>query len=240
MAKSVKISAAQRAAKGTSAMRRLRRNGWFPGIVYGTGKANQMVQVNEREFRNSLHGHSSEHVLLDLAVEGQDVIKVLLQEVQHNALTGAITHADFHEISMTEKIRVKIPVHLFGIPTGVSQAGGVLEHLLREVEIECLPGDLMESIDIDVSALNVGENLTVGDIKLDAAKYTVTSDANLAVAMVAAPTAEEEKPAEAVAAAEPEVIKEKKPEGEEKPAAGEKKPAAGEKKPAAGEKAKAK
>ncbi len=227
MAQSVKISAAQRAAKGTSASRQLRRTGWFPGIVYGTGKSNQMVQVNEREFRKSLHGHSSEHVLLDLAIEGRDPIKVLLQEVQHNALTGAITHADFHEISMTEKIRVEIQIHLTGLPVGVSQSGGVLEHLLREVEVECLPGDLMESINVDVSALAVGQNLTVGDIKLDAAKYHIITDANLAVAMVAAPIAEEEKPAEGAAAAtEPEVIKEKKPEADEKAAAGDKKPAA--------------
>jgi large subunit ribosomal protein L25 len=246
MAQSLKISAAPRAAQGTSASRKLRRTGWFPGVVYGAGKSNEMVQVNEREFRKTLHGHSSEHVLLDLAIEGREAFKVLLQDVQHNALTGAITHADFHQISMTEKIRVEIKVHLVGTPVGVSQGGGVLEHLLREVEVECLPGDLMEAIDVDVSALTVGQNLTVADIKLDPAKYTITSAVDLAVAMVASPTVEEEKPADAVAgAAEPEVIKEKKPDaeaaGDKKPAAGDKKPAAGgDKKPAAGDKAKAK
>jgi large subunit ribosomal protein L25 len=154
-------------------------------------------------------------VLLDLAVQGQDVIKVLLQEVQHNSLTGSIIHADFHEISMTEKLRVEVQIHLTGTPVGVTQGGGVLEHLLREVEVECLPSDLMEFIEVDVSNLNIGDNLTVADIKLDAARYHILSQADLAVAGVAAPAAEEEKPAEeAVAgaeAAEPEVIKEKKP-----------------------------
>lgn len=220
MAQALKINAAPRAAQGTSNNRRLRRTGFFPGIVYGTGKPNQMVQVNEREFRKALHGHSGEHVLLDLDIAGKDVVKVLLQDVQHNSLSGGITHADFHEISMTEKIRVEIQVHLTGLPVGVSQGGGVLEHLLREVEIECLPGDLLEAINVDVSALNVGENLSVGDIQLDKAKYQILTDAGLAVAMVAAPTVEEVKPVEEGAVAEPEVIKEKKPEaGETKDAA---------------------
>jgi len=236
MATSVKISVAPRSVKGSSQSRRLRRDGWFPGVVYGTGKQNQMVQVNEHEFRKSLTGHSSEHVLLDLDIEGKSAIKALLQEVQRNPLTGQITHADFHEISMTEKLRIEIRIELSGTPVGVTQGGGVLEHLLREVEIECLPADLMESIKVDVSALNIGDNISVADIKLDPARYTIVSDANLAVAMVAAPVAEEVKPAEAAAeagaaaTAEPEVLKEKKPAAgapaaEAKPGS-EKKPAA--------------
>ena len=217
MAQAVKISVAPRALKGSSESRRLRRSGWFPGIVYGTGKETLMVQVNEHAFRKSLHGHSSEHVLLDLEVEGQDVKKVILQEVQHNSLSGKITHADFHEVSMTETLRVEVQIELVGTPIGVSLGGGVLEHLLREVEVECLPGDLMEVIEVDVSELNIGDSLTVADIKLDASKYEILTSGELAVAMVAAPTAVEE-PAAAVegAAVEPVVIKEKKPEAETK------------------------
>ncbi len=226
MASSIKVSAAPRAVFGSSASRRLRSKGWFPGVVYGAGKSGQSVQVNEHEFRKSLHGHSSEHVLLDLDIEGQDTIKVLLQEVQHNSLTGQITHADFHEISMTEKLRVEVRIELTGVPSGVSQQGGVLEHLLREVEIECLPGDLMEVIKVDVSGLKLGENLPVSAIQLDASKYAIITDGDLAVAMVAMPKVEEEaKPAAEAAAAggaaEPEVIKEKKAE-EGAPAAGDK------------------
>ncbi|HMO50895.1 MAG TPA: 50S ribosomal protein L25 [Kiritimatiellia bacterium] len=216
MAQSVKVNALPRAEKGSSISRRLRRSGFFPGVVYGAGKSNQMVQVNEHEFRKSLHGHSSEHVLLDLDIQGQSPIKVLLQEVQHNSLTGQITHADFHEVSMTEKLRVEVRVELVGIPVGVTQGGGVLEHLLREVEIECLPGDLMEEIKVDVSGLGVGDNLTVADIQLDASKYEIITHGELPVAMVASPTVEEEKPAEGAATAEPEVIKEKKPAEEAK------------------------
>lgn len=240
MASSIKVKAAPRVGKGSSASRQLRRSGWFPGVVYSKGRPGQNVQVNEHEFRKSLHGHASEHVLMDLDIEGRDSIKVLLQEVQHNSLTGAITHADFHEVSMTEKLRVEVRLELSGVPVGVTQGGGVLEFLMREVEIECLPGDLMEVIKVDVSHLNVGDNLTVADIKLDPAKYGLITHRELAVAMVAMPTVEEApKAAEAVegaAAAEPEVIKEKKPTDEkagDKAAekAGDKK-AAAEKKPA--------
>lgn len=224
MAQAIKISASPRLNKGSSDCRRLRRSGSFPGIVYGAGKPQVMVEVNEHEFRKGLHGHSSEHVLLDLDIKGLETKKVILQEVQHNSLTGVITHADFHEVSMTEKLRVEIQVELIGTPVGVTQGGGVLEHLLREVEIECLPGDLMEHVELDVSALNIGENLTVGDIKLDAAKYHIITDPELAVAAVAAPAKEEEVVAtpvavEGAAVAEPEVIKEKKPAAEEKEAA---------------------
>jgi len=224
MAQSILISASPRTKTGSSEGRRLRRSGNFPGVVYGAGRPVVMVEVNEHEFRKSLHGHSSEHVLLDLEIKGGETKKVILQEVQHNSLTGVITHADFHEVSMTEKLRVEIRIELTGIPTGVTQGGGVLEHLLREVEIECLPGDLMEKIELDVSNLNIGDNLTVADIKLDTSKYHIISDPGLAVAAVAAPAKEEEVVAavpaagEAGAVAEPEVIKEKKPAADEKEA----------------------
>lgn len=218
MAQAITIKATPRAGKGSSECRKLRRTGSFPGIVYGAGKDVVMVQVNEHDFRQRLHGHASEHVLLDLDISGVETKKVILQDVQHNSLTGRITHADFHEISMTEKLSVEIRLVLTGTPVGVAQSGGVLEHLLRAVEIECLPGDLMEEIALDVSAMNIGESMTVGDIKLDATKYRILTDAGLAVAAVAAPVAEEEvaAPAAGEAAAEPEVINEKKVEGEVK------------------------
>lgn len=212
MAEAIKISAAPRAVKGSSAGRRLRRQGMFPGVVYSAGKPGLNIQVSEHEFRKSLHGHSSEHILMDLEIQGDAALKVLLQDVQHNALTGQIMHADFHEISMTEKLRVEVRVELTGTPVGVTMGGGVLEHLAREVEIECLPGDLMETIKVDVSGLGVGDSLTVADIQLDASKYHIITNGDLAVAMVAAPTVEEvAKPSEA-GPAEPEVLTAKKPE----------------------------
>ncbi len=215
--KEVKLAAKPREGKGSGPAGRLRHKGFFPAVVYGEGKSNRNVQLNEHDFRQTLKGHVSESLILDLDVEGQGMSKVLIKEVQHHPLTGQILHVDFHEISMTKKLRVEIPVALVGDPVGVTQMGGVLEHLLRTVEVECLPSDIIEHVTLDVSALSVGDSLNVGHIQLDPAKYHIVSDKGLAVATVAAPKAEEEvaPTAAEAAAAGPEVITEKKVEGEE-------------------------
>lgn len=238
MAKAIKVVAEVRASAGSSVSRRLRRSGKFPGIVYGIGKTPCNVQVDQKSFVSALGGHINEHVILDLEIPGQDVRKVLLQEVQHHPITDQVLHADFHEISMTEKLRIEIPVHLVGDPVGVTQNGGVLEHLVREITVECLPTDIVEAFNVDVSGLKIGDKLFAGGIALDAGKYTLITAKDLAVASVSAPREEEEvKPAAEAAVAEPEVIKEKKEEGEEgeagKDAKGAAKPAAKDAKPAA-------
>lgn len=215
MATAIKLKADVRNATGSSAGRRLRRSGHFPGIVYGVGKTPTPVQVNEKAFRQALHGHSGEHVMMDLDIPGVETKKVLLQEVQQHPITGQILHADFHEISLTEKLCIEIAVHLVGEPVGVTQHGGVLEHLLRSIEVECLPTDIVEAFEVDVSNLKIGESLTAGDVQLDASKYTLVTAADVAIAAVSAPREEEAAPAAAATAAEPEVIKEKKEEGAE-------------------------
>lgn len=240
MAKAIKVVAEARASSGSGVARRLRRAGLFPGIVYGVGKTPCNVQVDQKAFLTALGGHVNEHAILDLEIKGQDVRKVLLQEVQHHPITDQIMHADFHEISMTEKLRIEIPVHLVGEPVGVTQFGGVLEHLVREITVECLPTDIVEAFDVDVTGLKIGDKLTAGDIALDAAKYTLITAKDLAVVSVSAPREEEEeKPAAEAATAEPEVIKEKKEEGEAeaggKEGAKDAKPGAKDAKPAAKE-----
>lgn len=250
MAKAVKVVAEGRSSSGSSSMRRLRRTGKFPGIVYGVGKQPISVQLDERSFKHELGSHIGEHLIVDLEIPGVETKKVLLQEVQHHPITGRILHADFQEISMTRKLRLEIPVHLVGEPVGVTQGGGVLEHIARVIEVECLPTDLVEHFDVDVSAMQIGDSLSAGDVPLDATKYTLITGKDIAIAAVSAPREEEVEAtpeAAAGAAAEPEVIKEKKEEGAEgeaaeggkeaKPAAGAKeaKPAAKEAKPAAKE-----
>ncbi|MCO5061808.1 MAG: 50S ribosomal protein L25 [Kiritimatiellae bacterium] len=212
MATAIKVSAEVRSATGSSAGRRMRRSGVFPGVVYGVGKAPLNVQLDERSFKRAIGHHRDEQVMLDLDVQGVELKKVLLKEVQHHPLSGQILHADFHEVSMTETLTIEIAVNLVGEPVGVSQKGGTLEHLVRSIEVECLPSDIVDSFDVDVSALDLGDSLTAGDVKLDAAKYTLVTDADLAIAAVSAPRAEE-APAAAAAATEPEVLKEKKEEG---------------------------
>lgn len=237
MAQAMKVTAEPRTAAGTSNARRMRREGKLPGNVYGLGK-NLLIQLDRHTFAKAMSKHESEHLLMDLEIVGEGVKKVLLQEMQHHPVTGAITHVDFQEISMTKKLRIEIPVRLVGEPLGVTQSGGVLEHLIRSVEVECLPTDIVEHIDVDVSQLAIAQSLSVGDIKVDAAKYVILTNKTLPLAAVSAPREEEvvATPEAAAGAAEPEVLREKKPEDGEAAEAG--KDAKGGAKPAAGKDAK--
>jgi large subunit ribosomal protein L25 len=219
MAKALKVEAQPREMGGSSQSRRLRRGGALPGIVYGEGKEGLRIQLDEHTFTKALKNHEGEHLLMDLDVAGQGTKKVLLQEIQHNHLTGKIIHVDFHEIALNKKLRVKVPLRLMGEPVGVTQQGGVLEYLVREIEIECLPTDIPEHLDVDVSGLSISQRITAGDIKSTDGKFTVTTSKDIAVAAVTAPREEEAaatpEAAAAAGAAEPEVLREKKEEGEE-------------------------
>jgi len=221
MSKEIKLSASKRETSGTTAAKALRKTGFIPAIVYGE-KGARSVKINTREIDLMLKNHTSENLIVDLSVDG-DVIKALLREVQHEAVMGGTIHADFLEISMTKKMRVTIAVELKGEPVGVSQQGGILEHLLRHIEVDCLPGDLVESFEVDVSGMALGKTMMIRDIVLDP-KFTVLTAGDVAVATVVAPR--EEKVEEAVPGAEatPEVIGKKK-EGEEGAAAGATAPA---------------
>ncbi len=222
--KTLKLTAQPRDVKGSAHSGRLRRKGQIPAIVYGSGKEAKLIQLNLHDVEMALKGHAGEHMLMDLDVGGDKVLKVLLKELQHHPVSGKIIHADFNEVSMTKKLHVEIPIKLVGEPAGVTQQGGVLEHILRTVEVECLPTDIIENVQLDVSALHIGESLLISSIQLDPAKYTVLNAKDQPVAAVAAPKLEEEPtPAAAAegAAAEPEVITEKKVEGEEEEAEGE-------------------
>jgi len=216
MAGTIRLEAKTREAAGTTAVRRLRRTGALPGVVYSDKGATVNVQMDRHGFQQMLRHHRSESLILDLVVDGGEVRKVLLKEVQHDPITNSVVHVDLQEVSMTKKMRVSIAIDLFGDPVGVTQGGGILETLSRSIEVECLPTDLVESFRIDVSALNVGDSLHVSDMKLDA-KFHIITDPSIAIAGVVAPKMEEEvAPVEPGAeAAEPEVIGAKKEEGEE-------------------------
>jgi large subunit ribosomal protein L25 len=216
MAGTIRLEAKTREATGTTAVRRLRRTGALPGVVYNDKGETVNVQMDRHGFQQMLRHHRSESLILDLVVDGGAVRKVLLKEVQHDPITNSAVHVDLQEVSMTRKMRVGIAIELFGDPVGVTQGGGILETLSRSVEVECLPADLVESFRVDVSALNVGDSLHVSDLKLDP-KFHIITDPAIAIAGVVAPKMEEEAaPAEEGAgAAEPEVIGAKKEEGEE-------------------------
>ena len=205
---------------GTAAVRRLRRRGLVPGVVYSAGKEAAAIQLERHSFEQMLRHHASESMVLDLNLPGGASSKVLLKDVQHHPLTGSVMHVDFLEIAMDEVLRVDVAVALIGEPIGVTRDGGVLEQHLREIEVECLPAEIAESIEFDVSGLEIGDSVTVADLGLDPDKYRVITEGDISVANVVAPrvaAADEEAEGEEGAeegAAGPEVITEKKRDDE--------------------------
>ncbi len=214
MAKEIKLAAMPRSGSGSSAARALRRQGVLPAVICGE-KGARSVQLNLHDFEKMLGAHASENLIVRVDVGGQGEVLALLREVQHHPVDGRLLHADFVEISMTRKMRVGIRIRLVGDPEGVTQQGGILEQVLREVEVECLPGDLVEELEVDVSTLRIGDALLVRDLRAPA-DLTVLTAPDVAVAIVAAPKEETAPVAGAEAApTEPEVIGKKKEEGEE-------------------------
>jgi len=220
MVKENKLVVETRTAIGSASARRLRRDGKIPGIINNDKGEAAAIQIQGHEFEMLLRHRRGENILFDIVADASQPKKVLLKEVQHDPMTGAIRHVDFVEVSMTNKMRVRIPIVLLGEPVGVLQEGGILEHVTRELEVDCLPADLVEAIEVDVSALKLKESIRVRDLKVGA-KLTVVTPGDVAVAIVSEPRAEEvevkpeEVAAEGAEGAEPEVIGKKKEEGEE-------------------------
>jgi len=208
-----KINVKSRDVKGSANARRLRRDGWVPGVIYSEGAAARTVSLPKHEFEQMLHHHTSEHVMIQIQIDDGKEESVLLKEVQHDVLSGGVVHVDMQKVAMDKKLRVEVPVELIGEAEGVKTQGGVLDHLLHHIEIECFPADIPESINVDVSALKLGDVLTVKDIPIDASKYAILMKADVCVASISLPKVVEEAAAgEGAAPAEPEVIREKKQE----------------------------
>src|SRR6266513_647912 len=229
MAKQVKLKAEPRASVGRSAVRKLKAQGVIPAIIYGGKDKPQPLQVSARDINAMMSHASGENVLVELEIAGEKSNRTaLVQEVQHSPVRGDILHIDFHAISMDEMIQAEVPLEPIGVPNGVKNFGGLLEQSLRALAIECLPRDLPDRITVDVSQLNIGDSIHVRDIPFPSG-VTAKVPADLTAFSVLAPVVEEEPVAvEAeAAAAGPEVITEKKEEGEAAGAA----PAAKEKAP---------
>jgi large subunit ribosomal protein L25 len=200
----LKLVAERREGTGKGVARKLRAAGRVPAIVYGRGMEPIPVSVDAKELYHVLH-RGGANVLLDLVVDGKSHL-ALPREVQRDHIHNRFVHVDFLAVSRTERITVSVPIQVVGESVGV-KAGGVLEHHLWEVEVECLPGDVPETIPVDVSALAVGDSLRVGDLVAPEGAEIVSSPDELVLAVVppqarevaAVPTAPE---AEAEAAAE--------------------------------------
>jgi len=217
--KSVPLNAFPRSLGRRSGARKLRASGRIPAIIYGGQTKPQNVEVDAEEMEELMHHSGSENVLVDLALKDDARAKrlALVQEVQHHPLHGHVLHVDFHEVSPTEKVTVMVPVETVGEAAGVKTGGGVLEHVLFKLKVRGLPKDLPEQIVIDVTSLELGRAIHIGEVQAPPG-VEILGGKNIPVVAVAMPRTEEEEAAEAaegaVAAGDVEMIKEKK-EGEE-------------------------
>ena len=198
----VQLKAEIRQAGDKGHARRLRMENKIPAIVYGAGEESIPVALNEPAFVQMLRHISSGNQIFELAVAGRSgpSYQVLIKDVQRNPVDGRILHVDLQHISMTHKVRVHVPVHLEGVPAGVKE-GGVLEHFLRELDLECLPGDIPEHVVVDVTDLVRGQALHVRDLKLPASVH-VHDSSDRVVVTVAGKQKEEVEAAPAAAPAE--------------------------------------
>jgi large subunit ribosomal protein L25 len=212
MAQQVKLKAEKRTVIGRNAIKKMKKDGLVPGVIYGSQAEPIALQVESRALTNVLAHASNEHVLVELEIadDGQSSTRLaLIQEVQHHPLKRQLLHVDFHAVSATEKITSEVPIEAFGDPIGVRTFGGLLEYSLRSLEVECFPQDLPDIIRLDVSNLNIGESLHVRDIPLSSGVEALT-DADLTVVSVVASRVGEEVVETAETPTAPEVITEKK------------------------------
>lgn len=208
------LEAELREEKGSAKARELRSKGYLPSIVYSHGKEALSIKIPKGSLLKLMHQHRLEGVILTLKIKDDKKAKgrpCLVKEMQLDPVKEDIIHVDFNEISLTETIKVNVPIETRGESVGVKQEGGSLEHILWELEVECLPTNMPKNIEIDISALKLGDAIHVKDITFPEGVKSL-SDPEAIVLHIAAPM-KEEAPAEAVegeAKAEPEVIKEKK------------------------------
>ena len=199
--------------------RRVRKDGKVPAVVYGAGKPTVPVSVDPRQVSRILHSETGYNTVFDLAVDSERT-KAMIVDWQYEPIKGALLHIDLKRIAMDQKLRVNVPVELVGEPAGVKQQGGILEQIVREVEVECLPSDIPNAIELNVAELVFGMVLRVSDLPKNE-KIKFVTDPDQPVAHIISIKEEEVPTPEAVAGeaaaapAEPEVIKKGKQEAEE-------------------------
>jgi len=217
--KSVSLKAYARTQVQRAEVKKLRATGRVPATIYGRQAQPQNIEVVGEEICDLLNHSATENLLVDLAVQNDPRSQrlALLQEVQHHPLTGKVIHVDFHEVAENEKVTVLVPVETVGEPAGVKNGGGTLEHVLFKLKVRSLPKDLPEAIVIDVSPLEIGKSIHIGEVPVPAG-VVIMGDKHLTVVSVAAPRAEEETTATAEGAktaGDVEMTKEKKEDGTE-------------------------
>jgi large subunit ribosomal protein L25 len=213
MAKMLSLAATPRETTGKGAARQARFRQQVPAVIYGHGRATQPLLVDAQSLEKALSGVEPASTVIELTVDGKKT-RALIREIQRHPTRPDIIHVDFYEIHAHEKVTLKVPVHLVGAPDGVRNAGGVLDQVTREVEIEVLPEQIPDRVELDVTALKIGDSLHVRDLAIPNA--VILTGADLTIATVVPPRAEEvaaPTPEAAAEVAEPELIR--KPREEE-------------------------
>ncbi|MFH1189291.1 MAG: 50S ribosomal protein L25 [Candidatus Omnitrophota bacterium] len=216
MEKKVILKADVRTGTGKTVAKNLRANRIVPANVYSSSSGAMSIQVPVDDLALALQTKAGENVLITLKISGgTGAVKektVLIKEIQREPIRDGILHVDFNEISLTETLKIDVPLAAKGDPVGVKVDGGILEHIMWEVQVECLPTDIPEKIEVDVSNLKLGESLHVKDIKAPEG-VKIINDGELIAMIVKAPKVEVPKEeAEAEAGLEPELIRKKKEE----------------------------
>ena len=213
------VEAQPRAERGKNEARRVRRSGRVPAVLYGAKKQTLALSVDPKQISRILSSESGHNTIFDLQA-GDERTKAMIVDWQYEPIKGALLHIDLKRIAMDERLKVSVPIMLKGEAAGVKQQGGILEQILREVEVECLPADIPSHIDADVSELVFGKLLRVSDLA-HISRVRFLTDPNQTVAHIisvkeeVAPTPEAVAAEAAAAPAEPEVIKKGKQETEE-------------------------
>ena len=209
----IQLDSKKRTMTGKGSARKLRSGGRLPVILYGPETSPIMLSLDYKQLQKILRGKSAENIIFDLKADSNEKNqskRVMIKERQKDPVTRDYLHVDFYEISMEKELEVDIPVYLINTPIGVSE-GGILEHTRRELKISCMPKNLVDRIEVDVSGLDIGQSLHVEDITLPPGLKSI-EDGDLTIATVVAPTIEEETVEEEVEEAESEEIKvEEKP-----------------------------
>jgi len=219
------VQGAPRNTRGKNEARRLRVTGNVPATLYGGKQDAVSLAVNSKQVAAILRSETGHNTLFQVEFGGSQQ-PAIVKDWQVDPVTGRLLHVDLLRVAMDVRMKVKVPVHTFGDPSGVKVQGGVFEVVAREVEVECLPADIPTEFKVDVSGLALNQSLRAGELAIDKNKIKLLTDANAVLAHVVALRVEEEKPAEAAvpgaAPAEPEVIKKgkKEVEGEEGAEAG--------------------
>jgi large subunit ribosomal protein L25 len=227
------VTATPRSGKfNKNAARRVRVSGQIPAVVYGAGQDSVAVAVDPKIITKILHSDSGHNTIFDLDVAGTGTgtgtgtVKAMIVDWQHEPIKGALLHIDLKRIAMDKTMRVSVPVQLVGVPTGVKNQGGILEQVIREVEIECLPSDIPSHLDVDVTGLEMNQSIHISDLPHSGSiKYLADEGLTVAHVTVIREVVEETEAVAAEAApSEPEVAKKGKGEtAEAAPAEGAKK-----------------